>query len=385
MSFIQPVTISFPPTGNSSGPHKDVPSPPVFFRGEVLAAEVSEKIGGGRVLLTLKNVSVVADAGMPLNAGEKLTVRVEQVQPRIVLSVIAKVSPETAIISDYLKMQRANPDSLINLIRGAEELLPAKNLGELSRYIMGQDINKILSLVGKMIFSQGNLKDPLFLKNFVSMLGLLWESDLKKVMNEPSKETSILNNRDNLKSLLMKLSADLHSLKGSPTHMDSETNGTLNKLAEFTDRSIKSIEMQQVINVLAQENEHKYVFQIPFLSSEGIRKGDIFIEFEGEESGNKSSGAQYAVVIFLTMDGLGDMMIKASVSEKTIGCVITCDNNAVRDFVSASAEDLKNKFLSLGYKIDRLSCLTEENLPRIKYEYWKDQDAYGREVVDYFA
>ncbi len=385
MSFIHPATISFPPTGSLSGPHKDAPSPPVFSRGEVLVAEVSEKLEGGKVLLTLKNVTVNADAGMSLNAGVKLTVRVEQVQPRIVLSVIAKATPETAIINDYLKMQRANPDSLINLIRGAEELLTSKNLGELSRYITGQDINKILGLIGKMIFSHGNLRDPLFLKDFVSKLGLLWESDLKKVMNESSPETSMVNNRDNLKSLLMKLSADLHNLKGGSPPMDSDTKGILNKLVKFTDISIKSIEMQQVINVLTQENEHRYMLQIPFLSSEGIRRGDIFIEFEGEKSGNKSNGAQYAVVIFLNMDGLGDMMIKASVSEKAIGCVIKCGNNEVRDFISASAEELKNKLLSLGYAIDHLSCLTEENLPWIKHDYQKDRDASGRDVVDYFA
>ena len=385
MPAIPPATISFQLTDNVvSGLRKDSPSPPILSPGEVLIAEVSEKIGSGKFLITLKNVTVSADSAIPLRSGARLMVRVEQAQPRIVLSIIEHETPETLIINDYLKMQKANPDSLISLIKGARELLNSKNIGELSSHIAVKDMRQILGLIDKIILSPGNLQDPLFLKDFVSRLGLLWEGDLKKAMKESPGEMSPLNSRDNLKSLLMKLSVDLRGVKEEKAMHYSETSSILKMLAEFADASVKSIEMQQVINVLAQE-KGIYMLQIPFLSPEGVRQGDIFIEFEREKSGKDGSDIPYAVVIFLNMDALGDIMIEAKIRGEKIGCVIKCNNNEVCDFISLSAKELEKKLLSLGYKIDRLSCIMEDNLPQMQYEYLKDQGVYGRDVVDFFA
>lgn len=384
MSPILPATISFQPLENISGLRKDSATPPILSVGEALIAEVSEKLGSGKFLITLKNVAVSADSAIPLRSGARLMVKVEQTQPRIVLSIIEHEAPETVIINNYLKMQRTNPDSLINLIKGAGELFASKNIEELSRHIAGKDMHQLLGLIDKMIFSPKNLQDPLFLKDFISCLGLLWESDLKKAFKESSGETSFLNSRDNLKSLLMKLLFDLRGVKEETAMQDSATGSLLRRLAEFADASVKSIEMQQVINVLAQD-KGSYMLQIPFLSPEGIRRGDIFIEFEREKAEKDGSDIPYAIVIFLNMDALGDMMIEAKIRGEKIGCVIKCDNNEVRDFLSVSVEKLGKKLLSLGYTIDRLSCITEENLPQMKYEYLKDQDIYSRDVVDFFV
>lgn len=387
MPSIHPATISFPPTPGASGSPRDVRPLPVLIPGEVLAAEVSEKLPGGRLLLTLKNVTVAADSAVPLTAGAKLMVKVEQVEPRIVLSLIENEALETAIINDFLTMKRAHPDALMTLISEAGELLNPQNLGALSRALGGKDIHQLLGLLGKMIFSPHNLEDPLFLKDFISRLGLLWESDLKKAVQDPSREADFLKGRDNLKALLMKLSVALQAFPGEKGLPDAGARSMISRLAEFAARSVKSIEMQQVISVLAQENGSRSLLQIPLLVAGGGSGGDIFIESDGEKAGQNGSPARYAVVIFLAMDALGDMMIEARLQGKKLGCVIKCNKQETGDFISLAAGELEKKLLALGYEIDRLSFQTVagDTVRQMKDDYLKEKNVYGREGVDFFA
>ncbi len=384
MPSVTPATISLLPTSQAAETSKGAVCLPVLSRGEVLTAEVARKLDGGRFLLTLKNALVSADSEVPLKPGQKLLVRVEQVQPRILLSVAANDAPETAMINGYLKLHRAAPDSLAALMREAGIFLNSKNLGELTRYLSAKNVEGILSLIQKMILSPENLKDPLFLKQFVSGLGLLWESDLRKLLQDSSGDTGTKEQRNTIKGLLMELSADLASIPGEEVPLNSKTGRALSRLADFVDRSIKSIEAQQVINVLAQEKGSPYILQIPLPPSEGPGTGDIFIEFDEKASG-KEGGSRYAVVIFLSLDAVGDLMIETRVTGQTIGCLIKCESREVCDFISSSAGELGRRLASLGYTIDRLSCLVGEDMQRMKYEYVKDHAVYGRDVVDYFV
>jgi hypothetical protein len=133
-----------------------------------------------------------------------------------------------------------------------------------------------------------------------------------------------------------------------------------------------------------QEAENKYLFQIPIVFPDGVRKGDIFVEYDrnGREKGEKS---QYRVIFFLSMDVLGDMIIDAELKGDKIDCVVKCADQNVCDFISASLVELRESLLSLGCKIDTVKCVAGGDLAKEKLDYYQDRVLYNSEVIDLFA
>ena len=73
-----------------------------------------------KILLQIKNSTLLADSPFPLQSGETLTVRVDQLHPMIVLRMIPREDAEISKINEFLKLYRSNPDALKEMIASAK-------------------------------------------------------------------------------------------------------------------------------------------------------------------------------------------------------------------------------------------------------------------------
>jgi len=369
--------VSFPPLDNSTS--KGTPNQLRLSLGEILKAVVVEKFSDNKVMLMLKNHLVLADSNVSLNASESLLVRVNQLYPKIVLRIAKNEALEAPGTDRYLAVYRYGPDALAGLITTAGEIFGPENSGWLSHYISGRDIDDVLKLINSLIFSEVTTKNPFYLKEFISNLGLLLENELVKVLKRSSgKEIS-----KSLKGLLMKISRDLRGLLEGGEVIDRKAVNRLNRLALFLDKSVDTIETQQVINVLSQERENGYILQIPFLFPDGIRTGVVYFDL-GRGRRGESKG-QWRIVFFLNMDALGDLMIEAGITGRKVSCLLKCEDDKIRDFISTRVEKLKGNLHSLGYELDYFTCVTEKDLSQGKNEFMKERVFHGEEMVDLFA
>ncbi|MGO9137370.1 MAG: hypothetical protein ACLP9S_01450 [Syntrophales bacterium] len=383
MAFIVIPTISNPKLNQAQFHSKNsIPFPGISI-GEILEAGVIDNMDNQKMLITLKGVSMSADSEVHLNAGDKIQVRVETTYPQLVLRIIGGGYSEESNLADYLRWYRSNPEALSNMMTEAIKEFNSADLGKLSRYLPGADFQKIFAMLKSLLFST-ETKGSNFVRDYLSNLGLTRESQLRKVIEGRSNIGNGDLQGESLKGLLTKMSSDLHNLLMNNDCLDGEEKIALDSLSKYVNSSLKTIESHQIINIILQEAENKYLFQIPIVFPEGARKGDIFVEYDGH-SKKKGEKDRYRIIFFLSMDVLGDMMIDAGMKGDKIDCIVKCVNRDVCEFVSSFLEELRESLLALGCKIDMVKCIAEGNLAKERVDYYQNSVLYSRGVINLFA
>jgi hypothetical protein len=350
--------------------------------GQIVEAIVVEKAGHSRFVLTAKDYSFLANSDLPLGKGERLIVRVEQLNPQIILRAVNRQEVSSLIISEYKSTYRSNPDALREMFTMGRDVLNQKSLMDLLPGKAKEYIGNILKLMDASVFSPSSLKNPLFVKDYVSNLGLLLEYNLRKTVQEKG-ERGNPRSGETLKGLLMKLSEELRPQLGGDGIAGKEDVQKVAQLAKFTEASIKTIECQQMINVSYKTNDANYVLQIPILFPEEIKTGDLFIETE-KDGGGGNAGKRYHVVMFLDMDALGEMMVDVSLAGNKLGCVFKFDDPEAKEFFSAFLGDLENAVSLLGYECNFLNCVSLETLKETR-EYYHRELFSDRDAVNVFV
>ena len=356
---------------------------PGFSIGEILEAGVVEKLSDRRILIALKGVNLSADSEVTLNAGDKIRIKVESLHPQVILRILERGNLEEFRVADYLRWHRSNPDAISHMITEAVTQFNTGNLAKIIRYLPEEDFQKIFKLM-KSLFLSPETKGNEYVKDYLGKLGMLTESQLRQVLEGKSGIGEGCFDPQNLKSLLMKISEDLHNLLAGKESFAHEDGILLNNLSKYLDSSIKTIEAHQIINVILQESESKYLFQIPILFQDGIRKGDIFVEYDRNSRGARDK-SQYRIMFFLSMDILGDMIIEAQLKGDKIDCLIKCLDQEVCDFISSFLEELRNSLSAMGCQIDTVKCVAGGDLAKEKMDYYQDRVLYARDVIDLFA
>ncbi len=384
MSLIYIPTISSHKLNQAQFQNKPAPGFPGLSIGEILEAGVIEKAGDKNILITLKGVTIPADSEVALNAGDRIRVKVESLHPQVILRVVDIAGSEESRVTDYLKLYRANPEALSQMIAETTVLFNTVNLGKILRYLPEEDFQKILKLL-KMLVMSPETKGKNFIKDYTGNLGLLMESQLRKLVEGGSGEGGSAFPPQSLKDLLVKLSGDIDNLLAKKETLGHEEVIKLTRLSEHVNASIKTIESHQIINFLLQETEATYLFQVPVFFPDGIRKSEIFIEYDRGADGKDRDKASYRVVIFLDMDILGDMIIEAGLRGEKIDCIIKCINQEICDLVSAFMDELHRSLLAAGCEINTMKCVAGNDLVKEKADYYRERVLYAREVIDLFA
>jgi hypothetical protein len=379
MPSVQMPTISVYTSERPSGSGKAAGSALPLSTGETVEAIVDAKTGPSRFLLTIKNSAVSAYSDLPLSPGEKLSVRVEQLQPQVILSIVQQEDPSSAIIGRYASYSRANPEGLRDIFLLGQDILSPGALLEALPEGAKKVIGKIINMLDSLMFTAASAKDQPSLKNYLANLGMFLESDLRKVL-EGKAELKYLQ-QDSLKGLLQQLVTELKAQlekENSPADLK-----IIEKLLEFSEKAIKTIEGRQIINAQSGKNEGNIFLQIPVVLPNDIRMADLFINTEKEEK-NANGGKRYNVLMFLNLDALGEMMVDASLSGNRLGCVLKFADPAVAEFISGFAVELKKNIREIGFADVSLNFIHSDSIERTKADCYQDLFP-DRAVVSVYA
>ncbi len=351
---------------------------PPLTVGEILTAEVLETGGGKSCLISLKDATILARSEAALRAGDPIVVRVEQLLPRVVLSLLETEGGGRSVPGDYLRWHRSNPDALRNMFAQMAEMFRPESLGGLSRYLAREDVQSILRLTESLFFSKESLGKGLFLRDYAENLGLFWEGSLGKALNRQPDAAG----RRSLKGLLMKVLGNLRSAAEGKAVSEGEKAG-LQRLMEFLETSVKAIEAHQIMNALCQERDKGFLFQVPFVFPGGVKTGDIFIRRDDGKAGPEGGDA-YEVVVLLDMDALGRVVVEARMRAGQVSCLIRCESPEVRDVISGCLDELKGAVRAAGLRIESAGCLAEVDLEERCEAFYRDRLFQG-DAVNLFA
>jgi hypothetical protein len=354
-------------------------SPKTFVLGDVLNVLVTGHQPGPKVRLQIGDSSIIADSPAPLQLGDKLTVRVDQLHPTLVLRIIGQPEEETLKISAFVKLYRSNPDALKDVLTGFRELFSGNKLDGLAIPLNPKTLLALSNILGKIIISKDQVGNPQYLKDCVAALGLTVERDLLKALSDPA--LLIAGKGATLKEILLNLSSDLQGsdVKGhsSKTDMPLQVDGFF----RLVDQALKVIESLQIVNVLAQEQDQLFAFQVPFQCADGIRMQDVFIETDRDGNG-PVNGRRYKVVLFIDMDALGEMAVEAGLQEGKLQCTIRCHNQDTIDFMADSLPELQDKLADLGYVAPKVQCTLDRDLRSWKQDFLLEHRLYSQNTIN---
>jgi len=331
--------------------------------GETLAATVLEKSSGNKYVLAFKNSQIPATSKVPLAVGEKLVLKVESLQPQIILNIIGD--------------KNSTGDTRIN-----ENL---RQTGNLPSAISRSDVDKLIKLFDNIILSSRTKNNPLFLKEFVSRIGLTLENSLKQLLANASKGKIDKSLEDNLKALLLKLSATVSEVLRENTKLDMEMTAKLTNILAFTGDALKAIEVKQSINSAFQLSDNGLVLQVPVALADGFRLAYILITPEDRDGQGQEKFSSCAVTIFLDLDLLGKIAVNASVRDGGFNCVIRCESEDIKDLINDNLDELKRSLAGTGYRLESICCVQEEGLMDEREEYLARQSFFAADLVNFFV
>ena len=348
--------------------------------GENLDARVLAHDRDHRVLLQIKNTPLIADTQIPLQTGDKLTVRVDQLHPNIVLRIISREDADIIKANEFIKLFRSNPGAFKDMIVSVKDILGGENLKELLNDTADKGVQRLNKMLDHIIISKTNATNPLFVKDYITALGLSLERRLMKALSNPVslKEEG---HGHSLKEILLKLSSELQTIQGTRGSAELDLSKKMGQFSNIIDQALKVIESLQVVNVLAQEQDNLFLFQIPLQYPDGVRMQDIFIETDREKNG-QNTGKSYRVVLFLDMDALGELSVDAGVKGRSLRCTIKCRNQDVLDFMSVLLPELQEKLSGAGYDACNLQCALEGDIQSWNHEFLVEHKLFSQNIIN---
>jgi hypothetical protein len=354
--------------------------------GETLEVTVTEKIAGNKYLLAIKNMSIPASSEVPLNIGEKIQVKVGSLQPQIILNFAGNQRLATEPkINEKLMYWRTNPDSLLQLLGKSGEFVKDIQGINLPLKFSKSEIDKLIKLFDSITFSNNTKGNNLFLKDLIANTGLLLENKLSRLVTEGAKGINSKPFDDNIKTLLLKLSAGIQELLKGSEKLDPQIKVKLVNIAGFTAEALKTIEARQAINIVFQESDNGLVLQVPLSVADGLRQADIFIRPDDKNNQDEKNYSSCSIMIFLDLDILGKISVNASVREGSLRSLIKCEREDVKDIISSELSKLESVLAGIGYRVDYIDCLQEDGLTQEREEYFEEQSFSAVGLVNYFA
>ncbi|MBN1547902.1 MAG: flagellar hook-length control protein FliK [Syntrophaceae bacterium] len=355
--------------------------------GDKVEATVTEKLGESRVLILLNGTQLEADTTLPLQVGQKIRVQVENLQPQILLRLIAGEPESTPeILTGFLKVYRSNPQALTELFQAGGPLLDPETLKTISSTQLREQSQTLAKMFRTLIFSKETIGNPFFIKDFVNRSGLALEHTLAKMV----QENISLKVRDpvdagNLKSGLLKLGAEIREWLAAKPDIPQEEVAKLLRLAEFSERSVHTLETQQALNVLSRDQDNRFMIQIPFAFPHSMTMQDIFIEFDGNRQTDREEGAPFRVVLFLNLDRLGEMMVDVGIRGEDLTADLSCQKVDTMSLVTARLDALKENLASLGFRVVRMTCELRDDIVSARNDYVRNTSLYNSGVINFFA
>jgi len=372
--------ITFKPDNISVTTKTNLPLPQ-FRAGEVLNVNIIEKIAADQYLLSVKGATIRANSSLLLNAGEQIRVRVQSVVPQIVLNLFDAVPKDAAQINAQLIQWRVDPDSFVSLLGRLSEISSLLK-SELPGFLRGE-AQALLALFSSLVFSSRTRNNPLFVKDFLSRCGLLLESDLAAALAGSETAHREVSSKGNLKAALFKLAAALQEA-GQGNFSRTEAAG-LASLASFASEALNTIQGRQVAALVYQNNESGLYLQIPLELSKGYGTADIFIKPDDKNAEGKNKFSSCRLVLFLSMDLLGQIVVDASLRAGRITCVLKCEDEKSVQIINAEAEKLKVALSAIGYTVEKIECQKETQLSRKKQEYIDEYLIGSAAIVNEFV
>ena len=271
------------------------------------------------------------------------------------------------------------PDSMPRLVDifKIKSLLPFKEpfgemLEKLDILVNSSEVIKNLSiktgLVGRLAKTLNLLKTPSPVQNFpsqgsaqlkqqIDLSGINYEPKVKNIFHGKEPFDVPLNVKIDLKGQLIKL-LDLIELRNVEKDTSVGQRRQFMEVVKVLHRAIENIELQQLTNQFARQENQPILLQIPdpFMVGKTVNLYLRRPEDEGKGKGNKNND-DVLLVFLLELSALGNLRVDAKINKESISIRIDVENKNVAQFIEGNLKDFCSCLGDLGFEVNASCCV----------------------------
>jgi hypothetical protein len=348
--------------------------------GQTVEARVLERLEDGRFIIRIGSSHLTAEAEPTLRPGQAMMLRVDSLNPRVLLSVAPP--PEERITAEHLRVFRSNPGALTQSLVELAEIVGGMRGADFSRLAGRDNLAVLLDALSSAMLGREQIERGFSLRDAVRSLGLQLEGDLRKALESPGSNP--VPSQAVLKASLMKVLEEFQA-KLQSAEINTADAKTIQELAPALERTVRAIEGQQVLNVHFQQTEGKLLIQIPLILPGLLGKADIFIRDEEWRRGKGEKKEAFQVVFALEMDALGDVIAQAHFRAKEATVRICCEREPVASFVSGLLPELEKHLIEAGYHVAKLVVSADSGVREAMEECLREELYGDGQTLSVFA
>jgi len=301
--------------------------------GLELEATVVDLLAGGRLLLQVGDSVIEADSPGGLSPGQNLRLRVDQLQPQIILHITeAEPTIETEAVRLLRQHLPAHADEG-ELLQNLEKVLSATTQDSELEASAPIELRRLLATIEHLLPNQRPVNAEV-IKSLLEDGGLYYETKLARAaMGANQGLDAVL--RDDLKGIL------LAALERADT---PELNHAIHA-------QLNNIEVQQAVNLLHQLNDGAFQFQIPFSNGTGFSTATLCVERDGKHSDPRHTSSDgYRLLFLLDLENFGRTRIDAYASEQSLRVTFYVDRDTSLALLHKEIPAFQELLSSLGFR-----------------------------------
>lgn len=333
--------------------------------GQVLNALVVDRMPSGNVLLNVGGREFVTPLDLPVQAGSRLQLEVQQVQPQVTLKVLTsaregtpsqltqpttQVSQQSLLSSSTAFSVDAKPSPLSSLLVA----LATPSAQPALRALISQ-APALASLISAL-FSQSLQATALSggaIAAAVGRSGLFNEANL--AMDRSGRASS--SSKTQL-AQLQKLIGELPT-----TNLNAEARASLSTLSDLTNAALANLTQQQLISMPQDTGSQRWCFGIPLAYEGSLVDLNMVIERDEKNGESSSAEALWRVDLSLSLPEIGPIRVLVTMRGREVSVVFNSDSSQVRGLVDASFGQLKERMILNDFRVTSITAQAMTEVP----------------------
>jgi len=295
-----------------------------------------------RFLLQLGDQKFWVESRVPLPPSGDFPLRVEEIEPKVILKLLSPQAPGELKIDSLLKRYLSADVPLENLADRLSLLVKAGPQG------MPSSVQRALEEVRSLLRSLPDLsalrQDTL--RRLVENSGFFWENKVKNWMEGARGEPLSQVLQEDLKGLGMKLLAQLQGVgregmqEGDPSRVEN--------LKQDLESFLQKVEFYQVLNSRSPERTDGLFLFFPFWLGSHLQLVELNLSFPKRESAQGGEDG-FSLLFLLNLPSWGKVRIEVQMREKTLFCRFLVEDRQVAESIHFGFSTLRAHLEKLGF------------------------------------
>jgi hypothetical protein len=320
--------------------------------GQVLNALVVDRMPSGDVLLNVGGREFATPLDLPLQAGSRLQLEVQQLQPQIKLKVRSNAhdafpsqmtqssNRQTSASGGSISIVNASPTSVTSLITAISIQPALRNLVSQTPVLAS-----LFSALSAQSLQSGALSSSA-LSAAIGQSGLFNEANLASGRQNQAGNS--------LKTQVAQLRSAIDALP--IVNIDTTTRAAVNSFSDLTNAALAHMTQQQLASLPQDSGGQRWYFDLPLSHGGGFVDLQIIVERDERSCDLHAEEAAWRVELSLTLPETGPLRATITLQGREVRVVLNSDSTRVRNLADASFEQLKERMVLSDFRVKSLSA-----------------------------